>query len=587
MQENFNKSEIIKQLNNPKTEFLNQLLLYWPKIPFKDIAKIFMKKKKKAIILWNNMEEIEKVSKEFIINYKKYKFQKITTEINNCIKSNNTKKLATILSKCFRITRKRFIGSPLLGIKKDNEIFLGEDAVKIKLDFYSNLFNQFGKGAGTKTDLNFNEIEFSENYWCEAMKKLSHHKACSVDEAPDELIENKRCKENVRNMIKIILQTGIIPPYWKYARLCLISKEPNNSFPEIKNTRPIVILTFLYKLLELYWAEACQGQIWKNIAAHQTGFRAHSSTHINISKLKQWIKKSEKGVILFVDIYKAYDHVIREKLYDLLSFIGVDYKYVLLYKIITTDMVIFIDENTTIQYNNGLPQGSCISPMLFNLYYDQALRTITPYSDLILAFADDLAIVKNEVTNLTKVIINLKKWKTDFNLNVNDSKTEIMLINMEKPIYINYAHCSKYKYLGTIIENCKEKLRKNSITKRIKETCNKLKGMYLKNCVAKVSKLSVTWWFISIILYHHISDVQCKFINTADLEHHLIISIKKILGIKKNVKHLFVIGYLGLNLQNTINNMLIKIYDNDKLKNKEPIGIVDRTRIRSSSSLAC
>jgi len=282
-------------------------------------------------------------------------------------------------------------------------------------------------------------------------------------------------------------------------------------------------------------------------------------------------------MILFIDIYKAYDHVIREKLYDLLSFIGIDFKYVTLYKIMTTNMEIYIEENAKIQYSNGIPQGSCISPMLFNIYYEQALKTISPFSDLILAFADDLAIIKSEVNNLTKVIINLRKWNTDYNLKINDSKTEVMLLNMDKPIYINYAHCKKYKYLGIIIENDKEKLRKESIIKRIKEICNKLKGMYLKNCVSKVSKLSVIWWMLSIILYHHISDVHCDFIKATDLEHHLIICIKKILGIKNNVKHLFVTGYFGLNLQNTIEKMLSKIYKFNTTSEKE-INEIDKIK---------
>lgn len=46
----------------------------------------------------------------------------------------------------------------------------------------------------------------------------------------------------------------------------------------------------------------------------------------------------------------------------------------------------------TIEVNNGLPQGSCLSPILFNLYSEK-LHRIENDNTQVLQFADDIAIV--------------------------------------------------------------------------------------------------------------------------------------------------------------------------------------------------
>jgi len=205
-----------------------------------------------------------------------------------------------------------------LGINKNNKVYISNDASEIIYEYYSNLFNNPERNIMRDNENTFTQIEFNEIYWENALKKLSLHKAVSIDECPDEIIKIPCFKEKLKNEFKIILKTGNVPLYWKKARLHLLTKIRNCSFPEIENTRPIIILCFMYKLLELYWAEECYDKIWNNIRKSQIGFRKHYSTHINISKIKKWIENAKQGYIIFVDITKAYDFVIREKLYDLL-----------------------------------------------------------------------------------------------------------------------------------------------------------------------------------------------------------------------------------------------------------------------------
>jgi len=91
--------------------------------------------------------------------------------------------------------------------------------------------------------------------------------------------------------------------------------------------------------------------LWKNIDIIQIGFRKNCSTHYNISKVKQWIKSTSKGIALFVDISQAYDRVNRS--YDILSSIGIPCDLILLYKSMTPSMRIYLDNNT--EYKQRIP----------------------------------------------------------------------------------------------------------------------------------------------------------------------------------------------------------------------------------------
>ena len=53
----------------------------------------------------------------------------------------------------------------------------------------------------------------------------------------------------------------------------------------------------------------------------------------------------------------------------------------------------------------GVPQGSILGPTLWNIFYDQILRTDTGLGNTILAYADDLALL---ITASTYTILEEK-----------------------------------------------------------------------------------------------------------------------------------------------------------------------------------
>jgi hypothetical protein len=86
-----------------------------------------------------------------------------------------------------------------------------------------------------------------------------------------------------------------------------------------------------------------------------------------------------------------------------------------------------VDTNTHI----GVPQGGSLSPFLFNLYVDDLIHQLNDNSDLVLAFADDIAVATSSRTQLTRVIKCLENWSSINGIRINKAKSAILEIKCD------------------------------------------------------------------------------------------------------------------------------------------------------------
>ena len=100
----------------------------------------------------------------------------------------------------------------------------------------------------------------------------------------------------------------------------------------------------------------------------------------------------------------------------------------------------------------GLSQGSILSPVLFNVYLEEALKSSRKLEDMrrrgdLLAFADDMLVMSNSQPEIEQVIEELATLNTDWNLRLNKKKSEIL--TKEELPEIGGIKCVKMvKYLG-------------------------------------------------------------------------------------------------------------------------------------------
>ena len=253
------------------------------------------------------------------------------------------------------------------------------------------------------------------------------------------------------------LQFNTIPNLWKTAKIIPILK-PNKSPTQPASYRPISLLCNPVKILERL--------ILVNITPHiplsptQHGFRSQHSTSTLLTSLSQTIleglntpKPAHRTLVATIDISKAFDTIPRP---------------LLIQKIFNTDMHINIKKwlanylsgrhgytihngmkSSTRHFTNGVPQGSVLSPTLFNLFMHDIPLPSHPDTHL-LSYADDLTIFSqhpNPVTaaaHLQEYILRLEEWLKKNRLTVSPTKSSLTLItpwalerNMQPRVTLN------------------------------------------------------------------------------------------------------------------------------------------------------
>ena len=157
----------------------------------------------------------------------------------------------------------------------------------------------------------------------------------------------------------------------------------NNSSRTADEFRPISLLSIVGKLYDTILLERLQrvSDREKWIPEYQAGFRRHRSAIEHLIHLQQEAHSAfqEKKILVaaFLDLSKAYDCVDRSKLLQKLRDLGVCgqmRKYLESFLGRRFSCVTYRNATSKmLEFTHGVPQGSPISPFLFNVYCAEAL----------------------------------------------------------------------------------------------------------------------------------------------------------------------------------------------------------------------
>lgn len=143
------------------------------------------------------------------------------------------------------------------------------------------------------------------------------------------------------------------------------------------------------------------------------------SLSIFISDIQLAFGNNESTTALFADITKAYDNVLLDKLF--LKMKALELPHAVCNNIITLyqDRNFFFSTEHGLSdpyiVNLGIPQGSCLSPLLF-IIYTKDLETILPPHTKLLQFADDICfyckgpVIADNHTSLEEGAAAVTKW---------------------------------------------------------------------------------------------------------------------------------------------------------------------------------
>lgn len=251
------------------------------------------------------------------------------------------------------------------------------------------------------------------------------------------LISNQ-ISQQLTHIINLVMEKGCVPHEFKLAVLKPIYKKGDKNLPV--NYRPISLITSLAKIFEKVIKQRLENYLdkYKLLSDKQFGFRSGKSTNDAISHLlKNVYQKIDDGdpvLCIFLDLSKAFDTVDHTLLLDTLETLGIRgtphklfSSYLLNRRQIVQVREIFSGKREVLC---GVPQGTVLGPILFNIYINELLHLNT--TGEITSFADDTVIFYSDVTwtNLKSKaetdMRNIVNWFISRKLTISYEKTKFM-----------------------------------------------------------------------------------------------------------------------------------------------------------------
>lgn len=281
----------------------------------------------------------------------------------------------------------------------------------------------------------------------------------------------------------------------KRAKVVVIYKSGDKN--NFSNYRPISILPIFSKALEKIISVRINSFCDKHsiLSTQQFGFRKGRSTELALLAQKEIILQSFEDnkltMGIFIDFSKAFDSLNHRSLLLKLEYYGFRGVVLELFRsyLENREQCVLINEYMSkfMTLTAGVPQGSTLGPLLFNLYVNDIVNITTQATFII--YADDTSIFVQsnspdelcQMANATLHKINL--WSTANSLKINSTKTKAVVFTPFQK-RLNYQFCvrigsnnievvSEVKTLGVIFN---QHLSWNSHVRRVLGSLAKITG---------------------------------------------------------------------------------------------------------------
>ena len=259
----------------------------------------------------------------------------------------------------------------------------------------------------------------------------------------------------IAEIINLSFAEGIVPDHWKRALVLPILKKFGLDFM-FENFRPISNLPFVAKSAEKATISQLSIHCVENVPFPecQSAYRKNHSTETALLKIQNdillSIYRQEVTLLVLIDISAAFDTIDHAILLETLEkdfgVTGNALKWLTSYLSERKQTILIKDhESEVFNLQSGVPQGSCLGPVLFILYVAGLFKVIDKHLPNAHTYADDTQIYHSfrpdtllsqdaALKSIENCVADIRAWMLSNRLLINDSKTEFIIIGSKQQL---------------------------------------------------------------------------------------------------------------------------------------------------------
>ena len=209
----------------------------------------------------------------------------------------------------------------------------------------------------------------------------------------------KLIADNISKCITLIinkfLHSGIFPDNLKIAKVTPIHKKGDSKL--ITNYRPISVLPVISTIFETVICDQLDRYFVSDnlLCPQQYGFTKNSSTELAalevIDRLLNQLNKQKIPINFYLDLSKVFDSLCHYILLEKLAYYGIQNKAKDLLESYLSNRKQFVQIGEIVSQvkpiSMGVPQGSVIGPLLFNIVINDIIKSSSKFSFIL--YADD------------------------------------------------------------------------------------------------------------------------------------------------------------------------------------------------------
>jgi exonuclease III len=283
-------------------------------------------------------------------------------------------------------------------------------------------------------------------------------KESGIKSSPADLLPQSLLKENIDlflptivQLVNLSLSTGNVEGV-KLADIIPLLKDDSLDPNVLKHFRPVSNLAFIGKLIERVVLRRLNDHLSQNNlhCSEQSAYKKNNSTETLLVKITNdlliAIDERKATVVMLLDLSAAFDTVDHGLLLKILKCeIGLRGNVLKWFESFLTGRAQRIrlgdvtSEEILIKF--GVPQGSVLGPVLFNIYIRSIYRCVKKLGFDIFGYADDHQIMKSFDSASQSIVLaydidkcfqEIKSWMNSYFLQLNDGKTQIIVFGSAK-----------------------------------------------------------------------------------------------------------------------------------------------------------